>query len=115
MIKPLIKQKPLLPVLREKKRYIAYQLHADVALPRSSGHLIVTDIKRILGVFDAAKAGVLSIAFDETTKRGVLRTSVQSAPKVRAALLLMSTIHNQKVMVQPLLMSGMVAKMKQVM
>ncbi len=108
----MIRQKPLLPSLKEKKRYFAYKIHAEKALPRNAGNLLVKEVQRILGVFDSAAAGLQSITFDANTNKGVIRTSLKLAKKVRIAMLLLTKIHDEPIMVQPLLTSGILRRTK---
>lgn len=109
------KQKPLLPVLKEKKRYLAYKVHADKALPARTGHFFIAELQRLLGVFDAAQAGLLYIDYNMTTQTGVFKVSNQSTNKVRQAMLLVQQLNNQPVMIQPILASGILRKAKQAM
>jgi RNase P/RNase MRP subunit POP5 len=101
---------PLSPTLKEKKRYLTYHLHSEEALPRSAGHLLIQELKSILGTFGAAKAGLLPITFDETSGKGVLRTSLAAVDETRAALLLITNVGKSRVVVEPLLASGTIRK-----
>ena len=109
------KQKPLLPVLKEKKRYYAYRIHAENEPPARAGPLLIKELQRLLGVIEAARAGLLHITYDEHKKTGVLKTSNEQASKVRQALLLVQQLGKETVMVQPILASGILRKAKQAM
>ncbi|MBR9703345.1 hypothetical protein GOV10_04870 [Candidatus Woesearchaeota archaeon] len=100
-----LKQKPLLPTLKEKKRYITYQAHSKETI---TGKTIVTTLNSILGSLDAAEAGLVPITHDEATNQGIIRTSLKAANKTRMAMLL-----TKEIMIQPLKTSGVLKKAKQ--
>lgn len=108
----MIKQKPLLPCLKEKKRYIAYQLHAEKPLPKNVGVLLVNDLQKKLGIFDSASAGLQNIMFNSLTNKGIIKTSLKQLIKTRMAMLLSTNINKQRIMVQPLLISGILKRTK---
>ena len=110
---PQPKQKPLLPVLKEKKRYYAYRVYAKQALPQRTGSQVIDELQRLLGVFDSARAGLLGIGFDASTGTGVLRTSNAMEGRVRQAMLLVSSLGEQRVMLRPITKSGILRKAKQ--
>lgn len=81
--------KPLSPTLKEKKRYIMYSVEAQKAIRAQA---IITELQKILGVFESAKAGMQSIKFSQN--KGVLRVSLHSLPKVRAAITLLQKVQD---------------------
>ncbi|MFP4523893.1 MAG: Rpp14/Pop5 family protein [Candidatus Woesearchaeota archaeon] len=107
------KSKPLLPVLKEKKRYLAYRLHGD--LPRNAGNLLAAELEKLLGVFEASEAGLLPITYDPEAKTGVLRTSLAKVRRVRLAMLLATALGGKDAVVEPTLTSGVLKKAKQAM
>lgn len=109
------KHKPLLPTLKEKKRYLLYQLHAQATTGTSAGKQLERRLNATLGVFDAAAAGLLTITYDGHKKRGIIKTSNDAAGKVRAAMLLIDELDGQPLMAQPLLTTGILQKAKQAM
>ncbi|MBD3208895.1 hypothetical protein GF367_00565 [Candidatus Woesearchaeota archaeon] len=106
--------KPLLPTLKEKKRYLTYQLHGE-GLPANAGSLLIPELRSILGVFDAAAAGLLNITYDQQTGRGVIRTTLAKARQARAAMLLTTSLSKHRVMIHPITTSGILNKAKQAM
>jgi RNase P/RNase MRP subunit POP5 len=101
--------KPLLPTLKEKKRYIAYTIHSTQTV---SGKALLQELRQLLGLFDSAAAGLQHITFNQKTGEGVFRTSVKSVPKVRAALTLVKKINNTPVRVVTTKVSGILNKVK---
>lgn len=109
----MVRFKPLQPTLKEKKRYILYRTRAEVSLPGNSGHKIVRELNNILGVFDGAAAGLQHINFDAHKNKGILRVANTMTDKTRMAMLLTTQINNQELMIQPILTSGILKKVKE--
>lgn len=106
--------KPLLPTLKEKKRYVSYIVHAKEPLQKQTGFHLVTELKKILGVFMSAEAGLLAISYDEKTNKGVLRTTTKKLSDLRKAMTLVTQIKNVPVVVETTTTSGIlkIAKLK---
>lgn len=104
--------KALLPVLKEKKRYVLYKIHAKEALTRQISFHLVTKLKKILGVFEGAEAGLVAIWFEEKTNKGVLRTTTKKLSEVRKALTLITQIKNLPVVIETQLISGVLKTVK---
>ncbi len=108
--KKRVGMKPLLPTLKEKKRYVKYQVITASPLRRDVSDELLQRLRRTLGVFGSAEAGLLSIHYDTRTQTGVLRTSVAALPKVRAALLLTTFLSRTRVAIRTLGVSGILKK-----
>ena len=102
--------KPLLPTLKEKKRYIAYEVQTKDSLQKDCSHALLKELQGLLGVFDGAAAGLQSINYDKKTQRGVLRTSVKVADKVRAVLSMIKQLDGADVRIVTLGVSGILNK-----
>jgi ribonuclease P/MRP protein subunit POP5 len=79
------KLKSLRPTLREKKRYLAYEVIAPS--PLSGPESVLARIQATLGSFGAAKAGVVPISFNAKTQRGLVRVSAKGLASVQASFL----------------------------
>ncbi len=107
------KIKGLAPSLREKKRYLKIKIHVVdstklfVSKPMS---LVISKLKEILGVFDSAQAGIVPVKHFFKSNTQVIRVSAKSVDKVKAALLFITEIGTQKVILQSLKVSGQVNK-----
>ncbi len=110
-----IRQKPLLPTLKEKKRYLAYKIISEDYPGKNAGIILLKQIKTIMGVFDSAGAGLQNIYYDPNTNKGIIRVSLPYLSKLRMALLLINNINGVEVMIQPLLISGLLKKTKMLM
>ena len=104
--------KPVLPTLREKKRYVAFEVQAEKSLPLDqvrSG--IEKTMKAFLGDLGMARAGVLFLN-DWKNQRGILKASTRSVYEVKAALALVENIADHKAVVRSLAVSGTVDKLR---
>ena len=81
--------KALKPSLREKKRYLVYDVYPKQGLVDKSveavKHLIVQELKKTLGVWHSAQAGIIHLDFSKKLGRGILRVSLKSLNIVRAS------------------------------
>ncbi len=102
--------KPLLPTLKERKRYIVYELLSQKSLGRAPEQAVLDHLRARLGLFDSAKAGILPVRYDQKTQSGILRVSHASVDKVKAALLLLTTIGSQQVIPRVRGVSGILKK-----
>ena len=108
------KLKPVLPSLREKKRYLAFEVISkekisDVNLISSA---IMEASLRFLGQFGAAKAGlmVLSNKWNAQLQRGIMKVSHKHVDAVKAALTFADKIDNADVIFKSVGVSGILRK-----
>jgi hypothetical protein len=66
--------KPLLPTLKERQRYIVYEVISAHPMPDISETLLHR-LSELLGVFGMADAGILSVSYDIATQTGILRVN----------------------------------------
>jgi ribonuclease P/MRP protein subunit POP5 len=104
-----MKLKPLLPTLREKKRYLAFEILASTEF---SWQEIKTAVHKAIamhiGRVGLAEAGMLFV--EHNKNKAVLRTSHTTLNTIKAALLFITEINNQRVIVRSIAASGMLAK-----
>ncbi len=105
--------KPLLPTLKEKKRYISYRVHTKETMPKQTGFYLITELKKILGVFESAEAGLLAIWYEEHTNKGILRTTTKKLAEVRKSLTLITHIKTIPVVIETITTSGILKTTKQ--
>ena len=106
----MAKIKPLLPSLKEKKRYLAYEIIAKHDI-HNTGKIILKEIQPFLGTILMAKSGVMDIQQD-TPNRGILKISHKYINEIKAALTMITTINQQDVIVRSLKVSGILNKVK---
>ncbi|MBI5001833.1 ribonuclease P [Candidatus Woesearchaeota archaeon] len=101
--------KPLLPTLRERKRYLAFEVLSEKELQWAMIKKAVFDaMKEYVGVNGISDAGLLFVK--NNGNKGILRVSHTSLNKVRAALIFIKNIDSQKVIVKSIGASGMLNK-----
>lgn len=106
------KAKPLLPVLKEKKRYLVYEVRSS-SLQTFHAYNLIVKLKELLGIYDGARAGIQHITYEPETHRGIIRVSAALADKTRGALLLINNIQKTRVAIDPIIISGILKKAKQ--
>ncbi|MFH1915739.1 MAG: Rpp14/Pop5 family protein [Nanoarchaeota archaeon] len=85
---PKIKQ--LLPSLREKKRYLAFEILSNKPLMRDVGKDVKKGVEKTLGLFDSASAGIMLMKYNTKTQRGIMKMAHTYVDKVRVSLMLMN-------------------------
>jgi len=86
MKRKIVKQKPLSPTLREKKRYVVYEVLSDSQISqKASQRLILQEFKELAGNLGLGKAGLLFLK-DWEEYKGILRINNKYLDHLRAAL-----------------------------
>ena len=110
---PAKKAKPLLPTLRERKRYLAFEVLSDKPVAGADvQQAIIAEAHALIGDLGMAEAGVWFIdeKWDAAKQRGMLRVTDTHCDKLKAVLTLIDSIRNQEVLVRSLAASGMIGK-----
>lgn len=109
-----MKLKSLLPTLKEKKRYLVFEIIKIEPLTQSKQTLteIVSKIKTILGVFESANAGILGVELKND--KGILRVNNNYVDKTIACMMLIQELNNKKTIIKPLLTTGLLDKARQI-
>ncbi|MBI2651275.1 hypothetical protein HYX01_02295 [Candidatus Woesearchaeota archaeon] len=111
------KIKPLLPSLREKKRYLAYEVLSDYKF-NGAFHVnkaILESAKDFLGNLGMANAGILTLdnEWNPNLQRGVLRVNNKYASYLKASLVFIKSIEGKDAMVRSIGASGILKKAQQ--
>ena len=108
------KLKPILPSLREKKRYLVFEL---ISKNRIEDAVLVSNAimkysLQFLGQFGVAKAGiiVLNNKWDSSLQRGIIKVSHKSIEALKAALVFACKIENEDVIFRSVGVSGILNK-----
>jgi len=108
------KIKPLLPSLREKKRYLAYEVISNSKFNDavSVNKAILDAAKEFLGNLGMAKAGILPIndKWNDKTQRGLLRVNNKHVDDLKASLIFVKNIQGMEAMVKSVGASGILKK-----
>ena len=106
-----MKEKPLLPTLREKKRYVVFEVLSDYDFDaKEVSCAIKSSFKDLFGVEGLADAGLIFLdkKFNRETKRGFLRVSNTSLDQLRASFTFINDINGNKTIVKSIIASGMI-------
>lgn len=109
------KQKTLLPTLKERQRYMVYSIKVagDTSIPTSIpkvNEYLIKECNALLGVFDAGKAGIMNVKYDEKARKGIIRLENKYVDKVKVCLGMMTLIGDKKVNIDVIYVSGMLNK-----
>lgn len=99
-----MKIKALRPSLREKKRYIAYEMNCDCHRE------LINKIETMLGVINSGAAGIQLVMYN--AKKGILRVNHTAVDQVRACFVMLAELKKQPVTIKTLLVTGMLHKAK---
>ena len=103
--------KPLKPSLKEKKRYIIFQVHSEKDIPSKD---VLQAIDRacleFMGILYYGKAGVMILKNQYKDNQGIIRVSHKYVDHVKASLLFIKQINNIKIKVEPIGVSGILKK-----
>ena len=108
-----MKTKPLLPSLREKKRYLAFEIISEEKLSRYAVFKTLKQkISQVLGVFESANAGIMFLhdKYNPEKQTGILKVNYKYLDKVKASFCFVNKIENKNVIVRSLGASGMLNK-----
>ena len=108
------KLKPVLPTLREKKRYVVVQA---VSLKKVMGGVeqaVMESIRALFGDLGVANAGAFMVdTWDVNLQKGMFRVSHGFVDYFRAALAFVRSIHGAPVILRAVGVSGIMKKAKQ--
>ncbi|MFH2028200.1 MAG: Rpp14/Pop5 family protein [Nanoarchaeota archaeon] len=107
------KIKPLLPSLREKKRYLAFEVLSKAKINAESIEQKILDSSlNYLGQKGVSKAGIMVLKdkYNQELQKGLIRVNNKEVSNVRSALALIDKIDEQKVIVRTVGVSGILKK-----
>ncbi|MEM3127035.1 MAG: Rpp14/Pop5 family protein [Candidatus Woesearchaeota archaeon] len=112
------KVKPLLPSLKERKRYLGFKVISNEKITDSEAvsREIWEKVLENMGTFEAAKAGVwvLSESYDKKDQTGVIRVNNKYVDQLKASLMFVEKIEDKDVVIKSINVSGMLNKAKRV-
>ena len=105
--------KPLSPALREKRRYIAYEIIAEEGVKKPSAEKqILQTFQEYFGKFTMAKAGIIFLK-DWKNNKGIFKVQRKFVDHARATLALITSIDKQKVLARCIGVSGTLKKARE--
>lgn len=113
------KIKPLIPILREKKRYVVFEVisKASISSLKTVSDAVINSFLSFFGTKELAKAGliVLRDKFNSASQRGIIRVSNKYVDALKSALVLVKQAESQDVIVRSRGVSGIVKKTRRFM
>ena len=112
-----MKHKPLLPSLREKKRYLVYEVISDNDFDALAVNgKIVDNFEEIFGAKGAADAGLIfpKDSFNKMSMKGFVRVSNTSLDELRASFVFILDIMGKKAIVRSVIASGMINRAQEI-
>ena len=111
------KTRVLLPSLREKKRYLAYEVISRHKFNDAMeiNKAIYETAKDFLGTIGTARAGIIMIndKFNPEMQRGILKVSNKHVDEMRASLVFIKSINGKEAIVKSVGASGILKKAQQ--
>jgi ribonuclease P/MRP protein subunit POP5 len=106
-----MKLKPMLPSLKEKKRYLSFEIISESDFSANEVQKAANEsILNFLGTLEAGKAGIMFLADKYSDNSGVIKTGHKYVDKVRAALALIKTVDSKPVIFRTRVVSGTLKK-----
>ena len=108
--------KPILPSLKQKKRYIVFEIVSKSKIRdiHAVSEAISQKLCSFMGTFGAGKAGVIVLNnYDTTKQRGIIKVSNKAVHQVKSALMMITKIGRKKAIVRSVGVSGILKKAKQ--
>lgn len=103
--------KPLLPSLREKKRYLAFEIISRRKVDNFHLNKQISEAcLRFLGTRGVAEAGIALLKYSAESQRGLIRVNNKYIHNIKAALALINEIDNSEVIVRSIGISGILNK-----
>jgi ribonuclease P/MRP protein subunit POP5 len=111
------KIKPLMPSLRERKRYLAFEILSESPIKdfKAVEAAIRAKSLEFLGELGCAEAGLIIMhdKYNQKTQRGVIRVNNKNLNRLRATLALIEQIDDTNVIMKSVGASGMLNKAEQ--
>ena len=108
------KLKPILPSLREKKRYLVFEVISKEKI-RDFGHVseaIWRSSLKFLGQLGTAKAGIIPLnnKWDFGLQRGIIKVSHRHVDDIKSALIFADNVNGKEAIFRSLGVSGILNK-----
>ncbi len=105
--------KPILPSLKEKKRYVVFEVLSDKKVSQKEiEEGVQSNVAKFLGELGIARSGFVLMNDTIKGKKGIIRTNVKYQDEIKMALSLIKNIGKEKVIVNVTGVSGILKKAK---
>lgn len=107
--------KPYPPTMKEKERYIVFDVNSDASFARSQVSKALWDaVFDSIGKKGAEETSFWVMDFDEDKQKGILRANSKSVDKIRACVALLDNIENNKTIIIIKRVTGTIKKAKDI-
>ncbi len=107
-----MKLRPVLPSLREKKRYMAFEVQTEGKIDLDHAKKSIEQcMKGFLGDLGMARVGILFLD-DWKQNRGIMKINTKYVDDVKASLALVQEVGNKKAIVRSIAVSGALEKIR---
>lgn len=104
--------KPLLPSLREKKRYVVFEIIGNKIDKKKAEKEINSNLLKFLGELGVSRANIKIIGDSWKNNKGIIRVKVKYLDELKMSLGLIKKLDNKKVIVNVIGVSGILKKAK---
>jgi len=105
--------KTLLPTLKQRKRYLVFEIVSKTPIKGSKGvsEQILAKSQEFLGILGMAKAGIQILPkYNTALQRGMIKVNHKHVDELKAALTFIGKLDNKEVIVKSVGVSGIVKK-----
>ena len=103
--------KSLLPCLKERKRFVVYQILSEHNFTALEADKAISEAtKDYLGILGLSKAGITHLKERYNNNKGIIRVNNKFVDEVKASLTLIKMIDKKKATVRSLGVSGILKK-----
>ena len=110
------KIKPILPSLRERKRYVVFNIISNKKTEyKPVFNEIISSFKKLFGEVLLGKAGLMALdgTWNKEKQSGAFRVNRKYLDQARAAMTLVKQINDNKIIIRSVGVSGILKKAKQ--
>jgi ribonuclease P/MRP protein subunit POP5 len=108
------KIKPVLPSLREKKRYLIFEIVSKKQIESFSevSEIIWKSTKSFLGEIETAKSAIWVLAekWNQKKQRGMIKVNNKYVDKLKTSMALVENYKKQKIILKSIGVSGIIKK-----
>ena len=104
------KLKPLLPTLKEKKRYLVYEVISKSELSKDVSTEVIKKCTELLGIFESSKAGLMNVKYNNEKQRGIIKVSNKYTDKLKTCLMMIKKLNDNEIIIKSIYVSGLLNK-----
>ena len=105
------KIKPILPTLRERKRYLVFEIISDDTFNKNQVSKSISDsLLNYIGTKGVSKAGILFLEDKYNSNKGIIKVAHKYVDDLKVALMSIKSINKKEVIFKTLGTSGILKK-----